>query len=145
MTDENLRKFESMTNDSWYALDDREKADSLVRCVAAIWVTLDGDDAGMIVGSTISADRIFGYAEGMLIGERLNKLIPERFRAKHDEHFRRFAEAPEPRAMGGVDAQLAGVGRDGVEFSVEIGLHPQFVRRRRIAVALIAPARNRNG
>jgi len=50
-------------------------------------------------------------------------LVPERFRAQHPAHRRRFLEQPERRAMG-AGRDLYAVRKNGSEFPVEIGLNP---------------------
>lgn len=124
-----------------FALSDTEKADSLARIATAVWVALEGPMMGRIIGTTPAADRLFGYPEGTLIGQPLDILIPQRYKAVHSSHVAGFARAPEDRQMGGQTAKLFGITKQGVEFPVEIGLSPQFIRSRRSVVATITVAR----
>lgn len=81
------------------------------------------DKRGSIDFLNAAAERAFGYAPSELLGQPVETLLPERFRARHAGHRRGFAAAPEARAMGG-GLELFGLRKDGVEFPVEIGLSP---------------------
>lgn len=66
---------------------------------------------------------LFGYHPEELLGQRLEMLIPERYRNGHPAHVRRFFEAPQARAMG-AGRELFGLRKDGTEVPIEIGLNP---------------------
>jgi hypothetical protein len=151
-----LGRLESLARQaSWFALDNSEKADSLITCQPALWVLLGrGDtlaealadpDCGRIVASTRPADDLFKYAEGMLVGKYLKILIPERFHLHHDRFFASYSLDPTPRQMGGQRAELPGLCKDGTEILLEIGLHPKFIRMRQLAVATLAKRRLDDG
>jgi PAS domain S-box-containing protein len=68
-------------------------------------------------------EQVFGYARAELIGQSVELLLPERFRAAHVRHRTAYAAAPHTRPMGsGLD--LCGRRKDGTEFPVEISLSP---------------------
>jgi len=84
-------------------------------------VIVDGN--GTIVRLNGQAERLFGYERSELIGQPIERLIPERFRRHHPEHRVDYFADPHPRAMGsGLD--LYGLRKDGTEVSVEISLAP---------------------
>ena len=66
---------------------------------------------------------LFGYSREELIGESVEILVPERFRAELPAHRAAFFAAPQPRAMG-AGRDLFARRKDGSEFLVEIGLNP---------------------
>jgi len=81
------------------------------------------DDRGKIVLVNEEAERMFGYARDELIGTRIEVLIPDRLRRRHEHHVSGFTDAPRLRPMGsGLD--LHGRRKDGSEFPVEISLSP---------------------
>src|SRR5262245_61552002 len=81
------------------------------------------DAEGRILLLNTEAVRRFGYAREELLGEPIEKLLPERFRARHVEHRAEFHARPRLRPMGsGLD--LVAMRRDGGEFPVEISLGP---------------------
>ena len=70
-----------------------------------------------------SAEVLFGYTRSELIGQLLETLVPQRFRAQHPQHVAEFMAAPQIRAMG-AGRELFGVRKDGSEVPIEIGLNP---------------------
>ena len=70
-----------------------------------------------------SAELLFGYQRAELLGQLLETLIPQRFRAQHPHHVQDFLAAPQIRAMG-AGRELFGLCKDGREVPIEIGLNP---------------------
>lgn len=81
------------------------------------------DQAGAITFVNAQIEKLFGYSRGELIGQPVEILIPERFRAAHPGLRERFADNPRPRPMG-AGRDLYGRGKNGNEFPVEIGINP---------------------
>ncbi|HLH08823.1 MAG TPA: PAS domain S-box protein [Terriglobales bacterium] len=81
------------------------------------------DDAGKIVQVNAQAETIFGYSREELLGNSIELLVPERYRACHGGYREGYVEAPKIRRMG-VGLDLFGRRRDGSEFPVEISLSP---------------------
>jgi PAS domain S-box-containing protein len=81
------------------------------------------DRSGTIRVVNRQAERMFGYTREQMIGQRIELLIPGRFRDRHPGHVRTYQTAPRSRPMGtGLD--LYGLRSDGTEFPVEISLSP---------------------
>ncbi|HET6805523.1 MAG TPA: PAS domain S-box protein [Frateuria sp.] len=81
------------------------------------------DRTGAIVLTNPQADRMFGYAAGQLVGQRVENLLPEGSRAAHAAHRARYMAEPRVRPMG-AGYELTGVRRNGESFPMEIALSP---------------------
>jgi PAS domain S-box-containing protein len=66
---------------------------------------------------------LFGYAHDDIIGESIETLMPERFRAQHIGHRGYFVSNVRVRPMG-TGPDLYGQRRDGTEFPLEVSLSP---------------------
>lgn len=78
---------------------------------------------GIIVQVNAQAQALFGYEREELIGQSVEKLIPESFRHQHHRHREDFVRRAETRRMG-ANLDLYARRRDGSEFPVEISLSP---------------------
>ena len=81
------------------------------------------DEAQRITMFNEGAEKIFGYAKSEALGAPLGSLLPERFRALHEQHFERFAAGPESAGhMGKRGAPIFGRRKNGEEFPVDAAI-----------------------
>jgi PAS domain S-box-containing protein len=81
------------------------------------------DPNGRILLVNAQMEKVFGYQREELIGESVEILVPERFRAKHPGYRAGYHAHPRARSMG-ENLDLQGLRKDGREFPVEITLSP---------------------
>ncbi|MCX5723521.1 MAG: PAS domain S-box protein [Nitrospirae bacterium] len=84
---------------------------------------LVADGMGNIVLVNAGLERMFGYTGDELIGQPVERLIPERYRGAHPSQRAVFFHSPSARPMGS-GRDLYGLRKNGSEFPVEIGLNP---------------------
>src|SRR5580692_5774840 len=78
---------------------------------------------GQIVLVNTQAEKLFGYKRDELLHQRLEMLVPHRFRKQHHGHRDQYFSQPRVRPMeSGVE--LVGMRKDGSEFPADITLSP---------------------
>jgi two-component system, sensor histidine kinase len=109
----------------------------------------DAPDAMVIIdtfGTIWFANRrvsaLFGYAHGEIIGQSIEKLMPERFRFKHIGQRGQFADDVRVRPMGS-GPDLCGLHCDGTEFPLEVSLSPVEDAGRTLVAAAIRDVTDR--
>jgi len=81
------------------------------------------NQAGDIVLANSQAVSLFGWTREELLGQKIEMLVPERYRDRHPGHRGGFFSQPRTRSMG-AGLELFGLRKDGTEFPVEISLSP---------------------
>jgi PAS domain S-box-containing protein len=81
------------------------------------------DDSGVIVLANEVAEKLFGYEQGELTGQKVEILMPAGFRPKHEAQRTRFGESPRARPLVS-GLSLKGQRKNGEIFDAEIALAP---------------------
>jgi PAS domain S-box-containing protein len=101
------------------------------------------DETGRIAHVNLQVELLFGFKRAELLGQKVEVLMPERFRCRHIGHRDKYQEAPHARPMG-VSLQLFGLRKNGSEFPLEICLSPIDSNGIRFTSAAIRDATGRH-
>ena len=94
------------------------------------------DSRQIVVAANLAAEEMFGYEQGELLSQHLDRLVPKDYHHVHHKHVDQFIDNSEKRQMGhGRD--LYGVRKDGSLFPVEAGLNPFEIEGEKYVMSLI--------
>src|SRR5690348_3322998 len=89
---------------------------------AAMDAMISVDEQQRIVLFNRAAEQVFRWPRAAVVGQRLDMLLPERYRGAHRDHIERFGRtATTSRAMGN-QTVLYGLRADGQEFPIEASI-----------------------
>lgn len=84
-----------------------------------------------------AAEQMFGYSVCEAIGMPLSRLIPERFRAAHHEHVKRFNRTGQtPRRMSAL-GELSALRKSGEEFPIEASIARSEVAGQKLSTVVL--------
>jgi PAS domain S-box-containing protein len=94
------------------------------------------NEQGEIIRINPSAEKLFGYNQGELIGKKVEILVPHSHVSKHEEYREEFNRHPHARSMG-QGIELYGLKKNGTKIPVEISLSPYVSDEGRFVIAFI--------
>jgi PAS domain S-box-containing protein len=99
------------------------------------------DIEGFIRLVNAKTEELFGYHRTMLIGKKVEALVPEEYRERHAEHRKTFWRDPRPRWMGD-GRPLPALTKDGEIFQAQIMLAPIIIEQGRFVVVVLRKIAN---
>ncbi|MFZ5876696.1 MAG: sensor histidine kinase [Nitrospirota bacterium] len=94
------------------------------------------DGTGRITLVNAQTEALFGYRRDELVGQPVERLVPDRARERHITQRGRYQSKPATRPMG-AGLELAGRRKDGSEFPVEISLSPMPTPEGTLVISII--------
>jgi len=94
------------------------------------------DESGRIALFNPAAERIFRVSAADMLGQPLDRLIPDRVRSAHQGEMTRFAASRVSRRAMGV-GRVAGLRSDGEELVLEASISQTTVQGRRVLTAML--------
>ena len=98
---------------------------------------------GEIVLVNPRIEKLFGYSHSELIGNKIEILIPSRFKKKHVSHRDNYFHSPHARPMG-MGMTLFAKRKDDSEFPVEVSLSHYVAHGKKFAIAFLTDITERN-
>ncbi|WP_452228081.1 PAS domain-containing sensor histidine kinase [Lacinutrix sp. MEBiC02404] len=94
------------------------------------------DADGFIIKANPASEQLFGYNEGELIHQKVESLIPKKFKKNHQSHREGYIAKPKARRMG-LDLELWGLKKDDSQFPLEISLSPTTIKGKQVVIAFV--------
>ncbi|MEQ6168809.1 PAS domain-containing sensor histidine kinase [Ekhidna sp. MALMAid0563] len=91
---------------------------------------------GEVVMANPRVTEMFGYDEGEVLGQKVEKFVPKNAQKKHQGYRKEYINHPEPRRMG-VGRDLSGLKKDGSTFPLEISLSYMQHKNEKLVVAFV--------
>ncbi|HSG67043.1 MAG TPA: PAS domain S-box protein, partial [Gammaproteobacteria bacterium] len=116
----------------------RDKYAGIVNISADAIICVDAD--GRITDFNWGAERIFGYSEAEVVRQPLEMLMPERYRSKHGEYLRSFADSTVASRRMGERREIVGLRRNGEEFPADASISRLEIDGRLVYTAVLRDA-----
>ena len=94
------------------------------------------DVDGIIIKANPASEELFGYDAGELIEQKVESLMPKKFKKNHQSHRKGYVAKPKARRMG-QDLELWGLKKNGSQFPLEISLSPTIIKEKQFVIAFI--------
>ena len=112
--------------------EERELLAAIVNSTADGIISTDAQ--GVIQMFSPAAERIFRRPQDRMLGQNLAMLMPERFRAAHQQHLHRFAQSNDPPRMMGLGL-VKGLRADGQEIDLEVNITQLMLQDQKVLIA----------
>jgi PAS domain S-box-containing protein len=94
------------------------------------------DLEGIIIKANSASENLFGYKAGELINQKVECLIPDKFKKNHEAYREKFKIKPIALHLG-QDLELWGLKKDGSKFPLEINLNPTRIEGNLFVIAFV--------
>ncbi|MFN3389421.1 MAG: PAS domain S-box protein, partial [Allosphingosinicella sp.] len=102
------------------ALEKRERhLQSILATVPEAMIVID--EHGIMISFSAAAERLFGYAEGDVLGRNVSMLMPSPDRERHDAYIERYLDTGERRIIG-LGRIVTGLRADGSTFPMKLSV-----------------------
>jgi two-component system sensor kinase FixL len=94
------------------------------------------DEMGRILSFSAAAEKMFGYAEGEVIGENVARLMPSPDRERHDGYLSHYRDTGERKIIG-IGRVTTARHRDGYTFPIELSIGEAWLDETRIFTGFV--------
>ncbi len=126
-------------------MEERERADAELRRSEDLLKTfiestqeaiISIDSSGLVTMFNSAAGSMFGWSSDEMLGNPLDRLMPDQYRHKHHEHVQNYFTRGKPDAAIGNIVELPALRRDGTVFPMEISLSAGHLADERFVIAV---------
>ncbi|MGZ8214681.1 MAG: PAS domain S-box protein [Methylosarcina sp.] len=121
-----------LTKELW---ESRQRYAGIVDSALDAMINIDADQRILLFNS--AAEKMFGWTADEVIGDSLERLIPERFRPDHAEHIRVFGRTGAANRKMGELAAVKGLRADGQEFPIEAAISQCEIKGEKTFTAIL--------
>ena len=112
---------------------------------AAMDAIITVNDEQRVVQFNAAAETMFGCSTREAMGESIDRFIPERFRAEHRRHVKRFGETHVTNRRMGALGTISGLRSNGKEFPIEAAVSQIKEGERRLFTVILRDVTERKG
>jgi two-component system sensor histidine kinase EvgS len=98
--------------------------------------TVTIDENGVVLSFDAIAQRLFGYTEDEVVGQNVNRLMPEPYHSEHGGYLRRFLSTGEARVIG-IGREVVGRRKDETTFPMWLAVNEVKVESKRLFVGSV--------
>jgi PAS domain S-box-containing protein len=116
-----LYRQSAVRRDARHALHNAEaRVGAIIETAMDAIITVN--EAQRVVLFNAAAEKVFGYSRDAVLGQSLDRLLPQRLRSGHGSQMRRFGETGTTARRMGDKTVLMGLRADGGEFPIEASI-----------------------
>jgi len=94
------------------------------------------DERGAVESFNRAAEKLFGYTAAEMIGHNIKKLMPEPYRAEHDDYVGRYVRTGHAKIIGS-GREVVGRRKDGSTFPMELAVSEFRIGARRFLTGIV--------
>ena len=134
LLDESQELTQSLQDQQQVMLESEERIRAIVDTVVDAIITID--EQGIIDTFNPAAEQIFGYSWSEIVGQNVNKLMPEPYHTEHDQYLTDYINTGVAKLVG-KRRELTAQRRDGSTFPIDIAVEEMPLDENRMFIGII--------
>ncbi|MFK5971434.1 MAG: response regulator [Candidatus Marithrix sp.] len=134
LLDESQQLTENLQDQQQEMLESEERIRAIVDTVVDAIITID--EKGLIDTFNPAAEQIFGYSWSEIVGQNVNKLMPEPYHTEHDQYLADYINTGVAKLVG-KRRELIAQRRDGTTFPIDIAVEEMPSDETRMFIGII--------